>query len=428
MNAVIHPQPLAGRVTRVMPSKSQTHRALICAALAEEPCLIRSAALSADARATARCLRALGAEIEETAEGLRVTPIRQIKARALLDCGESGSTLRFLLPVAAALGADCAFTGRGKLKDRPLSPLYEELISHGAALSAPGMFPLTCGGQLCSGSYALAGNVSSQFISGLLMALPRLPGDSTITVTGPLESRSYIDMTLEALRQFGVTATETAEGFSVPGNQVFRSPGEVSIEGDWSGAAFWLAAGALSPDGVECGPLNPASSQGDRTIAALLTRFGARVEQRENAVSVCAAPLHGIEIDAADIPDLVPVLAVVAAAARGETRIHPIARLRLKESDRVEAVLALLHALGAKAEAAENELVIRGNGALRGGTVDAFGDHRIAMAAAVAGSAASGPVTILGAQAVDKSYPGFFEQFAALGGRVEEKENAVSRQ
>ena len=417
MNMKIQPGALTGLVDPVISSKSQTHRALIAAALAEGTTRLQNMAPSADARATCRCLEAIGCRIVQRGEELEIQPGAPAK-EALLDCGESGSTLRFLLPVAAALGIRAEFTGRGKLAERPLSPLYEEMQAHGVSLSEAGRFPLRTEGQLTSGRYTMAGNVSSQFFTGLLLALPLLEGDSEIRITGGLESASYIHMTMDILRLFGVRAERTEDGFRVPGGQQYRTPGQLAVEGDWSGAAFWLAAGALSERGIECRGLNRESSQGDRAIAELLRKFGARVEEEAGRVAVFRGELRGIDIDAADIPDLVPVLAATAAYADGETRIRHIARLRLKESDRVEAVLALIRNLGGAAEATEQELRIAGGG-LHGGTADAFGDHRIAMAAAVAGSAAKEPVTIIGAEAVAKSYPGFFEVFRSLGGKAE---------
>ena len=420
MNVLITPHPLAGIIDPVMSSKSQAHRLLICAALADRPTELDNVGFSADVEATLRCLRALGAQIEAGDRALRIVPLSRLQQGALLDCGESGSTLRFLLPVAAALGVDCAFTGQGKLSQRPLSPLFEELQAHGAVLSAQGRFPLRCGGALRPGSYTLAGNISSQFISGLLMALPLLSGDSRITVTGRMESRPYIDMTLDALKQFGIRVDETGSGFFIPGGQEFRSPGRMTVEGDWSGAAFWLTAGALSVKGVSCGPLRQDSAQGDRAVAELLQRFGAAVDIREKSVFVRRGELCGMDIDLSQIPDLAPILAVAAAFARGRSMLHPIARLRLKESDRVSAILQLLHSLGVSAEAGDDRLVVEGRGAVTGGTVDGFRDHRIVLAASIAAAWAEGPVTVLGAEAVSKSYPGFFEQFAALGGQVKE--------
>ena len=422
MNIRIEPKSLEGQVERVISSKSQAHRLLICAALGGRPVSLSGVTFSKDVEATCRCLKALGAEIALEGEELRVVPGRVPEGRRELDCGESGSTLRFLLPVAAVLGAEADFTGRGKLAERPLSPLAEEMTAHGVSLSAPGTFPLACRGRLSPGTYTLAGNVSSQFFSGLLMALPLAAGDSLLRVEGRLESAPYVEMTLDALRSFGVTAERTAEGFRIPGGQAYRGPERLRVEGDWSGAAFWLAAGALSRGSVTCGNLNLRSSQGDREMAALLRGFGAEVTESGDRVTVRGGKLRGMELDAADIPDLVPILAVTAACAEGDTVIRRIARLRLKESDRVESVLALLRALGAEAEASGQEMRIHGRGGFGGGTVDACGDHRIAMAAAIAACRASGPVTILGAEAMEKSYPGFLEEYTALGGVWEKEE------
>ena len=420
MNLTITPRPLSGTVSHVISSKSQAHRLLICAALADAPTTLRNVGLSADVLATLRCLEALGAKISQSADTLTVVPISSVHRNALLDCGESGSTLRFLLPVAAALGAECAFTGQGKLAQRPLSPMYEQLTAHGAALSPQGTFPLRCGGRLTPGAYTVAGNISSQFITGLLLALPLLPGDSTLTVTDRLESAPYVEMTLDALRQFGVLVETTSDGCFIPGSQRFHSPSTLTVEGDWSGASFWLAAGALSPQGVACRSLNPHSRQGDRAIMELLTRFGAEVQESAQGIWVRRRTMRGISIDIADIPDAAPILAVLAAYAQGETILSPIARLRLKESDRVAAILAMLDSLGVQAQAAGDQLIITGRGGVTGGTVDGFHDHRIVLAAAVAATAAEGPVTILGTEAADKSYPGFFAQFAALGGQMKE--------
>ena len=425
MKAVITPGPLRGVVERVISSKSQAHRLLIAAALAQGPTVLTGVAASQDVEATCGCLRALGADITREGETLRVEPIsagqpESACSEPLLDCGESGSTLRFLLPVTAALGVSAAFTGRGKLPQRPLSPLYEQLAEHGVQLSPQGTFPLRLRGRMTPGGYTLAGNVSSQFISGLLLALPLLEGDSDIHITGPLESAPYLHMTGQALAAFGVQALPTQQGYHVPGGQRFRGPGTLAVEGDWSGAAFWLTAGALSPYGVSCGGLNPASAQGDRAVVELLRAFGATVERADGLLTAAAAGrFAGITLDASQIPDLVPVLAVAAAFAEGDTVIHAIERLRIKESDRVASVLSLLTSLGGRAEATEHDLIIHGRGSLAGGTVNAFGDHRIAMAAAVAGTRAAAPVTISGAEAVRKSYPGFFEVFRSLGGRAE---------
>ena len=426
MRMLISPRPLAGEVNPVISSKSVTHRMLIAAALSGEETRVERVAPSADARATCRCLEAMGCRIRAEGENLILRPGERAES-AEMDCGESGSTLRFMLPVAAALGIRTAFTGQGKLAERPLSPLYEEMSAHGVRFSPQGRFPLRMEGQLTAGRFQLAGNVSSQFITGLLLALPLLEGNSEIRLTSPLESASYVEITLRTLERFGIRVIREKDALRVPGGQRYRSPGRVTVEGDWSGAAFWLAAGALSEAGVTCAGLDRASAQGDRAMLALLRDFGARVTEEEDRVTVRRGSLRGISVDAGDIPDLVPALAVTAAFAEGETVIRRIARLRLKESDRVETVLRLIRSLGGRAEASEQEMRIAGGG-LRGGRAEAFGDHRIAMAAAVAGSAADGPTEIAGAESVAKSYPGFFEVFRSLGGQAAAEPEETERQ
>ena len=422
MNARVFPGKLTGRVERAVASKSQTHRALICAALADKPTTLHGAALSQDVEATIRCLRALGAGIETQGDALRVLPIQNLQREQLLDCGESGSTLRFLLPVATALHADCTFTGQGRLASRPLSSLYEAMQAHGVTLSPAGCFPLTCRGQLTPGAYRMAGGVSSQFVTGLLLALPLLSGDSRIIPDGQQVSRPYVDMTVDMLRRFQIRLEKDDD---IPAPQRFVSPGDITLEGDWSAAAFWLAAGALSEKGVFCGGLLRDSRQGDRAVVALLQAFGAQAQWTEGGVFVRRGALHGIEIDAADIPDLVPILAVVAALAQDETCIRHIGRLRYKESDRVSALLNMLHALGVDASADTDTLTVQGRGRLAGGVVDGCHDHRVVMAAAVAATAADAPVVILGAEAAAKSYPGFADQFAVLGGQWEEADDGI---
>lgn len=394
MIATVFPGRLAGTV-RAPASKSAAHRALICAALSDDPTFIRIGALSRDIEATIGCLRALGAGIEAADGGLAVRPIRETAADAVLDCGESGSTLRFLLPVACALGARARFTGRGRLPERPIAALAAALRAHGAAIDAD-VLPMTVCGPISSGRWTLPGDVSSQYVTGLLFALPLLAEDSAIILTTPSESAAYVDMTLDALRQFGVVVEETPRGWRVPGGQAYRSPGEITVEGDWSAAAFWHAANAMGSD-ITVEGLRDTTAQGDRAILDLLGRP---------------------QIDARGVPDLVPALAVAAAALPQRTVITGAARLRLKESDRLEAVAALLRALGGSVEITADGLVIEDGRPLRGGAVDGFGDHRIVMAAAIAATVADAPVRIAGAEAVAKSYPDFFRDFMTLGGRV----------
>ena len=380
MNITIHPHKLQGSV-RVIPSKSQAHRYLICAALADGPTDIHCAETSRDMDATAECLNALGASIERQDWGYRVTPIREVPKTAALPCRDSGSTLRFLLPVAGALGVDATFLMEGRLPQRPLSPLWEEMERMGCTLTRPTPDTIRCQGRLSPGTYTIPGNISSQYITGLLFA-HEIVKNSTLEITDRLESAPYIEMTRRALA-------------------LFRSaPTEVRVEGDWSNGAFFLAAAQLGSDVATQG-LEPDSPQGDRAAADWLPRLA-----------------EHCTIDASDIPDLVPILAVTAAATQGAVFTN-IARLRLKESDRVESVIAMLSALGGQARADENTLTVCGTG-LRGGMVDACNDHRIAMAAAIAATVCTEPVTILGAECVEKSYPKFWAEYARLGGTYEQ--------
>ncbi len=313
----------------------------------------------------------------------------------------------------------------------PLSPLYEELLAGGANLSEQGTFPLKVTGQLRAGRFELPGDVSSQYVSGLLMAAPMLQGSTTIRVANPVQSRPYIDLTIDAMREFGVEVTESSEEdasgrtftlFSVDESARYRTPGLASVEGDWSNAAFWLAAGAMGTDIVSVSGLNLASAQGDRAILAALSLFGAKVGRSGNMASVHTDTLHATEIDVRDFPDLVPPLAAVAATATGTTRLTHAERLRLKESDRLESVSACIRSVGGSASVDEDTLVVEGCPTLSGGHVDAHNDHRIAMQAAILATRCSGPVTIHGAQCVAKSYPTFFDDYVKLGGVVTESE------
>lgn len=412
----ISPRTLAGRAAAI-PSKSCVHRLLVCAALAGGPTDLEISALSEDTQATVDCLAALGAGICWQEGICRVIPWgRNVSLRPRLQCGESGSTLRFLLPVAAALGARATFEGKGRLPVRPLGPLLAAMEHNGCRFSGTGL-PLTLESGLRPGDYTLAGNVSSQFVSGLLMALPLLPGDSNIILTSALESEPYVAMTLQALARFGIRVEATARGFRIPGGQQFVSPGKLVAEGDWSNAAFFLCAGALGGP-VTCTGLAMDSRQGDREVVALLRRFGAAAEERGDAVTVGGRALRGIRIDAAQIPDLVPVLAAVAAGAQGTTHIVNAGRLRLKESDRLSAAAAMLGAVGGRAEEGRDSLTIHGGAALTGGTIDGRGDHRIVMAGAILSCLCREDVVIRGVGAADKSYPNFLEEFNQLGGEA----------
>jgi len=395
MDITIMPGRLSGGV-RAIPSKSQAHRLLICAAFADAPTRLVCPETNRDIEATAQCLNALGAGIVRTEDGYAVSPIADFPETAVLNCHDSGSTLRFLLPVAGAMGVDATFLLEGRLPQRPLSPLWEQMERMGCTLSRPTADTIRCRGRLTAGQYTIDGGVSSQFVTGLLLAAALLPGKSQITLTGTVESKPYIRMTQQAMAVFG---RESAH-FVISGGQPFHSPGTVCVEGDWSNGAFFLAARALG-NAVSVEGLSPDSAQGDRAADVLLPAL------EEN-----------ITIPAGDIPDLVPILCVVAACKKGARFTH-IRRLRLKESDRVASVIAMLRALGGRAAADENTLTVSGTG-LTGGTVDSANDHRIAMSAAIAATVCRDPVRILGAECVEKSYPRFFAEYARLGGNYEQ--------
>jgi len=395
MDITIFPGKLAGTV-QAIPSKSQAHRLLICAAFADGPTTLLCPETNRDMEATAGCLRALGAKITRRDGRYEVTPVRCLPEKAVLPCHDSGSTLRFLLPVAGALGVDTTFQMEGRLPERPLSPLWEEMERMGCALFRPSPDTIRCRERLKPGDYTIDGGVSSQFITGLLLALALVPGESRIHLTCKVESRPYITMTQGAMAAFG----RSTEAFCIQGGTPFRSPGTLTVEGDWSNGAFFLAAKALGNE-VETENLSPDSPQGDRAVSILLPGLE-----------------RNMTISAADIPDLVPILSVVAACKQGAV-FTDIRRLRLKESDRVAAIAAMLKALGGKTEESEGTLTVFGTG-LTGGTVDSVNDHRIAMAAAIAATACTRPVTILGAQCVQKSYPRFWEEYARLGGNYEQ--------
>ena len=386
MDLTIHPRLLRGEI-EVIPSKSQAHRYLICAALADNPTQLRCSDTNRDIEATADCLRALGADIIRTESGYTVFPIRQIPEAAELNCCESGSTLRFMLPIVGALGVDAIFHMSGRLPQRPLSPLWEEMERMGCSLSRPTENTIRCQGKLKPGNYEISGNVSSQFITGLLFALSMIEGSSELFISGKIESRPYITLTEEAMRLFHAPK--------------YHSPGSVTVEGDWSNGAFWVAAQMLgSPLSIR--GLNAISVQGDRAV----------VDISHQLLEECPT------VSASDIPDLIPILSVMAAANNGGI-FTDIQRLRLKESDRVATTMAMIEALGGKAEATEDTLRIYGTD-LKGGTVDSHNDHRIAMAAAIAATVCKEPVTILGAEAVSKSYPKFWEEYRRLGGNYEQ--------
>ena len=397
---------------RAPASKSHAHRLLICGALGNAAVSIRCPDISKDIAATARCLDALCADVTVSDGVLQVVPAIKSGKKDLF-CGESGATLRFLLPVCGALGAEAVFYREGRLPHRPLAPLDAVLRGHGMHLEAHGR-ALHCRGRLQSGLYEIPGDVSSQFISGLLFALPLLDGESTLLITGRVESAAYIAMTEQALEQSGIRFVRSGSEYTVFGAQQYTAA-DGTVEGDYSNGAFFLCMGALSERGIRVKNLPAETRQGDRAVVDILRRFGAEVTVKDDEIFVRGGTLHGCEIDAAPIPDLIPVLSVVAAAAQGESRIMNAGRLRLKESDRLRATAEMLTALGGTVTELPDGLVIRG-GVLQGGTVPSYNDHRMAMSAAAAACVCRHPVTVLDPACTDKSFPRFWDIFSQLEG------------
>lgn len=400
---------------KVPASKSMAHRELIMAALGKSPVSLFCDGISRDIEATVICLNAIGADISINAGKIDVIPIvKRPEGLCRLECGESGSTLRFMLPIVGALGITAEFHPKGRLIERPLAPLDKLLSEHGVTV-IKGDNTITSTGKLTSGLFELPGNVSSQYISGLLMALGLLDGDSQLIVTGDVQSKSYIDMTEEVVRTAGIDFNKSGFTYSIPGGQIPSMPGEVHVEGDYSGASFYLCMGALSDKGITVKGLKPDSKQGDRAILEILKRFGADVSESADGITVRKNTLRGMTIDASQIPDIIPPLCVVAAAAEGRTEIINAERLRIKESDRIKTTVSMINSLGGAAIELKSGIIIDGKPILTGGSTEAFNDHRIAMSAAVAALISQGSVTVEGAECVAKSYPRFWEDFAGLG-------------
>lgn len=421
MNALrFSPAALHG-VIDAPPSKSDAHRKLIASALSDTPCRIEGVGMCDDVRATCACLEALGAQFAITGDenrcNIAVTPINIDPSHIpALYCGQSGSTLRFLLPVTAALYTRASLSAQNQLNARPLAALTRAMAENGAQTDASHT-PLHLHGRLRSGIYTLPGNLSSQYISGLLFALPLLHGDSRIRLETPLSSAGYVQMTLDTLQSFGIVIVPQPDGYLIPGDQHYHAPQTLRVQGDWSGAAFLLCAGALA--GPVCvRNLQRGSLQRDAQIADILHRFGAQVQQDADSCTVQRGTLTAITLDADDIPDLVPPVAAVAALADGCTRIENCARLRIKESNRLQSVCQTLCTLGARAKIFGDALHIAGC-IPSGGAADSFDDHRIAMLTAVLAAACSGSSTLTRPGAITKSYPAFYADYQTLGGKTD---------
>lgn len=421
MNLVVTPKKLSG--TLVVPSsKSAGHRDLICAALADGKSLVKNITPSEDLEATCRVLQKFGATVETVAheDGRRTVAVTgglsSQTSPLKVDCGESGSTVRFLIPVGLLTGREITYTGRGRLPERPLDPflkIFDE--KHIDYKKGNQSLPLTISGQLKGGTYELPGNVSSQFFTGLLMTLPLLRDDSVIRSTTVVESESYINITLDCLRRHGIYVEKERDGlYLIRGRQAYRK-GEYTVEGDFSQAAFWLVGGIIG-QALELTGLSGNSTQGDREIVSFIESMRGRIERSGSVLRAVPSRTTGLTIDVKDCPDLVPALAVLGTFSQGITRIVNGARVRLKECDRLHAMAEVLNALGGKVQETKDGLIIEGVSSLTGGRVQAWNDHRIAMALAMASQRCTGKLTIEGAECVRKSYPSFWQDFAHMGG------------
>ena len=380
----------------IPPSKSVAHRAMICSYLAGGGNVFPIAD-SNDMKAMNQVIRALNNNEE------------------IIDCIESGNTLRFMIPVIAALGRKVTFVGSGRLPYRPIDEYLKLLPKHGIKYTYNEKLPLSIEGKLTSGIFEIAGDISSQYITGLLLALPLLDGDSRIVLTTKLQSKSYVDITIKVLKDYGIEIEETEEGYFVKGNQKFRKI-DYCVESDWSQATFFLAAGALNGN-ITLKGLDLESKQGDKEVINILKRFGAKIDILQDKINVKKSHLKGIIIDAEDIPDAVPTLAVVAAVSEGTTIIEGIERLRYKESDRIESTVSNLKNMGVNIKADDNKMIIEG-GKLHGSEINGFNDHRIVMAFSIAALVSNGETTISDAHAINKTYPNFFEDYNRIGGKA----------
>ena len=410
----VKPSLVCGSVT-APPSKSDVHRAIICAALAKGKSRISPVAVSQDILATIDCIKALGADVLYDGDGIIIDSHGFFSVeKAEMNCRESGSTLRFFIPVAASGGVNAVFSGKGRLPQRPIGVFTELLPEHNVECITQGGLPFEIKGRLTPGRFEVPGNISSQFITGLLFALPLLNGDSVISLTTPLQSQGYINMTLDVMKSFGVDVVYKDNEFFVQGRQRYI-PHDYTTEGDWSQAAFFMTAGAIGGTAAVCG-VRENSYQGDKMTVDLLKQFGADVRQGENTVTVSKGMLKGIDIDASQIPDLVPILAVCACFAEGKTHIYNAGRVRLKESDRLSAIAKALNVCGGRVTEEPEGLIIEGVKSLKGGHADGCNDHRIVMSMAVAALCSQEGITISDKESITKSYAEFFDDLNRLIG------------
>ena len=427
MKIKIRPGKLNGTI-EIPPSKSYSHRAVIAAALAEngKKSKIDNLKFSVDITTTTDIMENWGAEIERFESALEIIGNggKVVPRDKYVQCNESGSTIRFLIPVGITSKNELVFDGKGKLVDRPLDSYYRIFDKQGLKYETTGgKLPLTVNGKLKPGNYEIDGNISSQFITGLLYALPLLEGDSKLIINKNLESKGYVDLTLEILKLAGIEIVNNDyKSFDIRGNQTYK-PFDYTIEGDYSQVAFWIVAGIISANRdneVKCLHVNKNSLQGDREIIEIVTRMGAKLEIFDDYVIVKPSKTKGTVIDISQCPDIGPVLTVLAALSEGETRIINGERLRIKESDRITSIKTELNKLGGNVSEEGDSLIIQGVEEFRGGvTVNAWNDHRIAMSLAIASTRCEKEIILEEAESVRKSYPHFWDDFVKMGGEIE---------
>ena len=427
MKIKIRPGKLNGTI-EIPPSKSYSHRAVIAAALAEngKKSKIDNLKFSVDITTTTDIMENWGAEIERFESALDIVGNggKVVPRDKYVQCNESGSTIRFLIPVGITSENELVFDGKGKLVDRPLDSYYKIFKEQGLKYETiGGKLPLTVNGKLKPGNYEIDGNISSQFITGLLYALPLLEGDSKLIINKNLESKGYVDLTLEILKLAGIEIVNNDyKSFDIRGNQTYK-PFDYTVEGDYSQVAFWIVAGIISANRdneVKCFHVNKNSLQGDREIIEIVTRMGAKLEIFDDYVIVKPSKTKGTVIDISQCPDIGPVLTVLAALSEGETRIINGERLRIKESDRITSIKTELNKLGGNVSEEGDSLIIQGVEGFRGGiTVNAWNDHRIAMSLAIASTRCEKEIILEEAESVRKSYPHFWDDFVKMGGEIE---------
>ncbi len=426
--AILRNSALYGTV-QAPSSKSVAHRIMICAALSRSKCYIKNVSQSNDMDATIGCLEALGAKFTRNGSTLYLDATSFVEKNSeehfTLNCKESGTTLRIMIPICAALGLNVTFVGEGRLPFRPLDEYLTLLPQHGVTCAMEDNFlPLTIKGKLCGESFKISPTISSQYVTGMLLALSLLDNDTKLELTSDMVGSQYVDITTDVMQKFSVDVKFENNTYIISGAQKLTAKPEycvksvgINVEGDWSQAAFFLCAGAVSGD-VTVKNLDVNSRQGDKAIVEILRAFGADVEINADSVRVRKSALKGAEIDALDTPDLVPVVAMLSSFAGGITNIYGVERLKFKESDRLLSTSAMINALGGKATYTDSCMTIIGQPNLTGGTVESYNDHRIVMASAVGALRCSGDTTILGAHAVNKSYTDFFDDYNSLGGKA----------